>query len=72
MDWFLYDIGLGHERVNHIISLEQTHLFFAHLLEYLILVLDNNMGEERNNFQIEKVQYRLLISKSYQHLQHME
>ena len=31
---------------NHIISLKQTHLFFAHFLEHLKLVLDDNMDEE--------------------------
>ena len=32
--------------INQTISLKQTHLFFAHFLEYLILVLDDNMNEE--------------------------
>ena len=32
--------------INHIISLKQTHLFFADILEHLILVLDDNMVEE--------------------------
>ena len=36
--------------INHIISLKQRHLFFAHFLEYLILVLDHNMDEEREDF----------------------
>ena len=31
---------------NHVISLKQTHLFFAHFLEYLLLFLDGNMYEE--------------------------
>ena len=31
---------------NNIISLKQTHLFFAHSLEDLKLVLDDNMNEE--------------------------
>ena len=26
-------------------SLKQTHLFFEHFLEYLILILDDNMDE---------------------------
>ena len=29
-----------------LISLKRTHLFFARFLEYLILVLDDNMDEE--------------------------
>ena len=32
--------------INHIILLKQTNLFFAHFLEYLKLVLDDNMAEE--------------------------
>ena len=31
---------------NHIISLKQTHLFFAHFLEFVLLILDNNIDEE--------------------------
>ena len=33
--------------IIHIISLKQTRWFFAHSLEHLILVLDDNMDEER-------------------------
>ena len=32
--------------INHTISLKQTHLLFAHILEYLILVLDDAMDKE--------------------------
>ena len=32
--------------INHILSLKQTHLFFAHFLEYLLLFLDDNVDEE--------------------------
>ena len=32
--------------INHIITLKQTHLFFVHFLEYLLLFLDNNVDEE--------------------------
>ena len=31
---------------NDIISLKQTHLYFAYFLEYVILVLDDNMDGE--------------------------
>ena len=31
---------------NDIISLKQTHLYFAYFLEYVILVLDDNMNGE--------------------------
>ena len=33
--------------INHIISLNQTHLFFVHFLEYLLIFLDDNEDEER-------------------------
>ena len=32
--------------LNHIISLKQMQLFFAHFLEYLLLFLDDNVDEE--------------------------
>ena len=32
--------------IYHKISLKETHLFFAHILEYLLLFLDENVGEE--------------------------
>ena len=32
--------------INNIITLKQTHLFFVHFLEYLLLFLDNNVDEE--------------------------
>ena len=33
--------------INHITSLEQMHLFFVYFLEYLPLLLDDNLDEER-------------------------
>ena len=36
--------------INHITSSRQTHLFFAHFLEYLLLFLDDNMSEESEKF----------------------
>ena len=41
--------------INHITSLKQTHLFFVHLLQYLLLFLDDNV-KKVDNFQIAKVQ----------------
>ena len=32
--------------INHIISIKQTYLFFVRLLEYLLLILDDNVHEE--------------------------
>ena len=32
--------------INNTTSLKEMHLFFAHFLEYLKLVLDDNMDEE--------------------------
>ena len=32
--------------IDYIISLNQTHLFLAHFLEHLMLVLDGNIDEE--------------------------
>ena len=32
--------------INRITSLTQTHLFFVHFLEYLLLFLDGNVDEE--------------------------
>ena len=32
--------------INHIISFKQMHLLFANFLEYLLIFLDNNVGEE--------------------------
>ena len=34
--------------INHITSLKQTHLFFVYFLEYLLLFLDDNLGQEIN------------------------
>ena len=42
--------------INHITSFRQTHLFFVHFLEYILLFLDDNMDEESEKFQIKKVQ----------------
>ena len=36
--------------INHITSLRQTHLFFVHFLEYLLLLLDDNRDEESEKF----------------------
>ena len=35
---------------HHIISLKQTHVFFTHFSERLIIVLDDNMNEESKQF----------------------
>ena len=32
--------------INSVTSFYQTYLFFAHFLEYLLLVLDDNVNEE--------------------------
>ena len=48
--------------INHITSLKQTHMFFVHFLEYLLLFLGDNVDEKGNNFQIAKVQPQLLLS----------
>ena len=32
--------------INHIMSSKQTHLFFVHFLEYLLLFLVDNVDEE--------------------------
>ena len=40
--------------INHTILLKQEHLFFAHFLEYLILVLDDNVNEESELFSNSK------------------
>ena len=36
--------------INYITSLTQTHLFFAHVSEYLLLFLDDNVDEESESF----------------------
>ena len=33
--------------INHITSLKQTHLFFVHFLECLLLFLEDNVDEAR-------------------------
>ena len=42
--------------INQTIVLQQTPLFYAHFLEYLMLVLDDKMNEKVYNFRIENVQ----------------
>ena len=32
--------------INSITSLKQTHLFYVHFLDYLLLFLDDNVDEE--------------------------
>ena len=32
--------------INHTTSFEQTHMVFVHYLEYLLLFVDNNVGEK--------------------------
>ena len=32
--------------INHAISLKQAHMFFAHFLEYFLLVLNGKVVEE--------------------------
>ena len=39
---------------GHIISLKQTHLFFEHLLENVLLFLDDNVDEESEQFSNSK------------------
>ena len=36
--------------INHITSSKQTHLFYAHFLEHLLLFLDVNVDEENELF----------------------
>ena len=36
--------------INRITSLKQTHLFFVHFLEYLLLFSDDNVDEESEKF----------------------
>ena len=40
--------------ISHIISLKQTHFLFAHVLECLIIVLDDNMNEGSESFSNSK------------------
>ena len=42
--------------INQITLFIQMHLFFAHILEYLLLFLDDNVDEESESFQIAKFQ----------------
>ena len=32
--------------INHLMSLKQAHLFFVHILQYLLLFLNDNVDEE--------------------------
>ena len=45
-DHYFFIFSLIFSIIIHIISLKQTNLFVAHFLEYLILVLDDDMGDE--------------------------
>ena len=40
--------------INHITSLKWTHLFFVHLLEYLLLLLDDNVNKKSQYFSNSK------------------
>ena len=40
--------------INHITSFKQTHLFFVHFLECLLLLLDDNVDEENKLFSNSK------------------
>ena len=46
--------------INHLTTCKQTHLFFVHFLEYLLLFLDDNVDEESEEsdffFEIAKIQ----------------
>ena len=44
--------------INRIILRTQTHLFFCLFFRICLIVLDGNVDEELNNFQIAKVQPR--------------
>ena len=37
--------------INHVTSLKQMHLLFAHFSEYSLLFLDDNMDEESEYFK---------------------
>ena len=45
----LYILSLIFVVVNHITSLEQTHLYFVHFVEYLLLFLDDNVDKNSEN-----------------------
>ena len=36
--------------ISHITSFKQTYLFYVHFLEYLLLFLEDNLDEEREQF----------------------
>ena len=46
--YFVFDFQPHFIAMNHITSLKQTHLFFVHFLEYLLLFLDDNVNEKKN------------------------
>ena len=46
--------------INQTIALQQTPLFYAHFLEYLMLVLDGKMNEKVYNFRIANVQLHVV------------
>ena len=48
--------------INHITSLKWAHLFFIYFSEYFLFFLDNDVMKNVNNFQIAKVQPRVLLS----------
>ena len=50
--------------INHMIWWKQTYLFFAYFLEYLILVLDDNMDAENEIFSKSK-KFRLWTLLSF-------
>ena len=50
--------------INHIMSLKQTHLFFVHFLEYLLLFLDDKVVEA-NNSEISASGYCLAFAKFF-------
>ena len=55
---YLYDLfiifSLIFIVINHITSLKQTHLFFAHFLEYILFFLDDEVDEKSEYFSNSK------------------
>ena len=55
--------------INHMISLKQTHLFFVCFLEYLQLLLDDNVDEKSNFCQSKPdVAYKSVLYKKSKYL----
>ena len=52
----LFIFSLIFTAINHITSSRQTHLFFVHFLEYLLLFLMITWMKKAKNSQIKKVQ----------------